>query len=141
MNVEGTVISIGLAKNVTQSFTTRTIVIETDGQYPQKVEFQAVNNTCYDLDAFTEGDMVNLFFNLRGREWTSPVGEVKYFNTLQIWKIERVNEFGNLKNKNTFAENKGTGSGKHWSGLSGDIATSQIDNALDNVYAADNPFK
>jgi len=29
-------------------------------------------------------------FNLRGREWTSPQGEVKYFNTLDAWRIEKV---------------------------------------------------
>ena len=26
--------------------------------------------------------------NLRGREWTSPQGETKYFNSIQGWKIE-----------------------------------------------------
>ena len=26
--------------------------------------------------------------NLKGREWTSPQGEVKYFNSIQGWRIE-----------------------------------------------------
>ncbi|MEY5040956.1 MAG: hypothetical protein RLZZ414_495, partial [Bacteroidota bacterium] len=28
-------------------------------------------------------------FNLRGREWTSPQNEVKYFNSLEAWRIEK----------------------------------------------------
>jgi hypothetical protein len=35
-----------------------------------------------------EGQEIELSFNLKGREWTSPAGDVKYFNTLQGWKIE-----------------------------------------------------
>ena len=31
-------------------------------------------------------------FNLRGREWTSPQGEVKYFNSLDAWRIEKVGQ-------------------------------------------------
>jgi hypothetical protein len=31
---------------------------------------------------------VEVSFNLRGREWTSPTGDVKYFNTLEAWRIE-----------------------------------------------------
>jgi len=31
-----------------------------------------------------------LQFNLRGREWTDPKNnQVKYFNTLEAWKIEK----------------------------------------------------
>jgi hypothetical protein len=29
-------------------------------------------------------------FNLKGREWVSPKGETKYFNTLQAFKIEAI---------------------------------------------------
>jgi len=42
------------------------------------------------MDAFQVGDEVKVMFNLRGREWTSPSGEVKYFNSLDAWRIERV---------------------------------------------------
>ena len=36
------------------------------------------------------GDAVRLDFSLRGREWRSPQGDVKYFNSLDVWKIEPV---------------------------------------------------
>jgi hypothetical protein len=32
---------------------------------------------------------VEVSFNLRGREWTSPQGEVKFFNTIEAWRIEK----------------------------------------------------
>jgi hypothetical protein len=35
---------------------------------------------------------VEVSFNLRGREWTSPTGDVKYFNTLEAWRIETTQE-------------------------------------------------
>ena len=40
------------------------------------------------LDVYNVGDQVEVFFNLRGREWTNPQNEVKVFNTLDAWKIE-----------------------------------------------------
>ena len=43
------------------------------------------------LDGIAEGESVEVSFNLRGREWTSPQNEVKYFNTLDAWRIEVVN--------------------------------------------------
>jgi single-strand DNA-binding protein len=31
---------------------------------------------------------------LNGKEWTSPAGEVKYFNTLEAWRLERLDGNG-----------------------------------------------
>ena len=39
------------------------------------------------LDQYNVGDNITASYNLRGREWTSPQGEVKYFNTIELWKI------------------------------------------------------
>ena len=44
------------------------------------------------LDGINEGEQVEVSFNLRGREWTSPQGEVRYFNTLDAWRIEKVGQ-------------------------------------------------
>ena len=33
---------------------------------------------------------VKVDINLRGREWESPQGEVKYFNSIQGWRIEKL---------------------------------------------------
>ena len=36
------------------------------------------------------GQNVKVYINIRGREWTSPQGEIKYFNTIEGWKIEMI---------------------------------------------------
>jgi hypothetical protein len=45
---------------------------------------------CDSINSFGVGQEVTVSFNLRGREWTSPQGEVKHFNTLEAWRIEGV---------------------------------------------------
>jgi hypothetical protein len=40
------------------------------------------------LDNLSVGTEVSLEINLRGREWTSPSGQVKYFNTIECWKVD-----------------------------------------------------
>lgn len=71
----------------TASFQTREFVIQTQEQYPQYVKFQLVQDRCSSIDAFQEGDQINVFFDLRGREW-----QEKYFTNLQAWKIEKAGE-------------------------------------------------
>jgi len=36
------------------------------------------------------GQDVTIGVNLRGRMWTNPQGEDKYFNTIEGWKIDKV---------------------------------------------------
>ena len=78
-------------RQVSARFTKREFVVEMSDnpQYPQYVLFQMTGNRCDDLDNFQVGDEVELQFNLRGREWKSPQGEIKYFNSLDVWTIER----------------------------------------------------
>jgi hypothetical protein len=54
--------------------------------------FQATQDKCSLLDNVQQSSQVEVSFNLRGREWTSPAGEVKYFNTLEAWRIEKVGQ-------------------------------------------------
>ena len=78
---------------VSDSFTKREFVIsDTSSMYPQDILFQSVQDKCSMLDGYKVGDNVEVSFNLRGREWTSPQGEVKYFNTLDAWRIEKVGQ-------------------------------------------------
>ena len=64
------------------------VITDESSQYPQDILFQSVQDKCSLLDACNVGDVVQVSFNLRGREWTSPTNEVKYFNTLEAWRIE-----------------------------------------------------
>lgn len=89
--VEGAIKVIGEEKTFgSNGFRKRDLVIETmEGQYAQVIAFEVVQNNCDLLDNFAEGQQVRVDFNIRGREWTSPQGEVKYFNSLQAWRITK----------------------------------------------------
>jgi hypothetical protein len=77
-------------KQVSERFTKREFVVELadNPKYPQVVLFQLTGDRCAQLDGMRVGDEVRIEFSLRGREWRSPSGEVKYFNSLDVWKIE-----------------------------------------------------
>ena len=78
---------------ISEKFAKREFVIsDTSSMYPQDILFQSVQDKCSMMDGFNENDQVEVSFNLRGREWTSPQGEVKYFNTLDAWRIEKVGQ-------------------------------------------------
>ena len=51
-----------------------------------------VKDKCSLLDTYNTGDNIKVSINLRGREWTNDKGEVKYFNSIQGWKIQYNNE-------------------------------------------------
>jgi len=77
-------------KQVSERFSKREFVIELadNPKYPQTVLFQLTGDRCAQLDDLRVGDEVRIEFSLRGREWRSPQGELKYFNSLDVWKIE-----------------------------------------------------
>ena len=74
----------------TQGFQKRDVVVTTDEQYPQHILVQFVQDKCNLLSECQVGQSVKIDINLRGREWTNPQGEVVYFNTIQGWKITKI---------------------------------------------------
>ncbi|MFM2101150.1 MAG: hypothetical protein RIR05_136 [Bacteroidota bacterium] len=80
---------------VSDRFKKREFVLTTEpsGNYPQHVSFQLTQDKCTVLDGYHEGDEIKVHFNLRGREWNGPQG-IKYFNTLEAWRIEKINSAG-----------------------------------------------
>lgn len=87
--VTGEVYSIGDLVQVSDKFSKRQLVLWWDDNgYPQTVAFEVVGRALDYLDSFAVGDTATVAFNLRGREWTSPDGEVKFFTTLSVWRIE-----------------------------------------------------
>src|SRR5690606_10546645 len=65
------------------------VVTDNSGQYPQDVLFQLTQDKTDLLNDMQLNEMVSVSFFIRGREWTSPSGEVRYFNSLDVWKIEK----------------------------------------------------
>lgn len=91
MEITGTIKLIKETQEVgSNGFRKRDIVITTNEQYPQDLLIQFVQDKCTVLDAYKVGQNVKIGINLRGREWTNPQGEVKYFNTIQGWRIEAI---------------------------------------------------
>ncbi len=91
MEVTGRVKMVEQTKEVGSSgFRKRDIVVTTDEQYPQHISVQFVQDKCDLLDAYKVGDNVKVDINLRGREWTNPQGETVYFNTIQGWRIAKL---------------------------------------------------
>ena len=71
-------------------FKKRDVVVTTDEQYPQHILVQFVQDKCDLLNNFQVGEAVKIDINLRGREWVNPQGETVYFNTIQGWRIAKV---------------------------------------------------
>ena len=92
METNGKVHAIFEAKQITERFRKREFVIELgdNPRYPQYVQFQLTGDRCESLDGFEIGDEVQVEFSLRGREWKSPQGDVRYFNSLDVWEVRRV---------------------------------------------------
>jgi hypothetical protein len=92
--INGTLKVANQTQVISEKFSKREFVIETKDQYPQQVMFQLTQDKCELLSAFKVGNEIEVSFNLRGKSWTSPAGEVKYFNTLEAWRLERLDGSG-----------------------------------------------
>jgi len=91
MEITGTIKNIGTTEFVgNNGFQKRELILLTTEEYPQTILIQFTQSKCALLDTLQVGQMVKIHFNLQGREWTSPQGEVKYFNTIVGWKIELI---------------------------------------------------
>lgn len=85
--IEGKLIKKYDVESKSSSFQAREFVIEVpDGNYPQFVKFQLVQDRCALIDPMNEGETIKVHFDLRGREWQG-----KYFTNLNAWKVEKAN--------------------------------------------------
>lgn len=75
-----------------KGFAKRELVVTTDEQYPQMIMIEFVQDKCDLLDPYNVGDNVKVSINIRGREWVNPEGVAKYFNSLQGWRIEKLED-------------------------------------------------
>lgn len=94
MELQGTVKKISEIQTFASGFQKREMVILTEEQYPQPINIEFLQDKSDLLNNINEGDKVKVGINLRGREWTSPQGEVKYFNSIVGWRIEKADSIG-----------------------------------------------
>ncbi|MCU7614556.1 DUF3127 domain-containing protein [Chryseobacterium sp. GMJ5] len=95
MELQGTVKKISETQTFASGFQKREMVILTQEQYPQPINIEFLSDKINLLDTISEGENVKVGINIRGREWVSPQGETKYFNSITGWRIEKVMDNGN----------------------------------------------
>ena len=80
-------------QQVTASFQKRDFVIEVENernpQWNDFIKIQLTQDRCDLLQNISEGELVKVHFNLRGRKWEKN-GTVSYFTNLEGWRIEKV---------------------------------------------------
>ena len=83
--IEGKLLKKFDTEQKTDTFQAREFVIEIqDGNYPQYIKFQLVQDRCALVDPFEEGQPIKVHFDLRGREWNG-----RYFTNLNAWRLEK----------------------------------------------------
>ena len=90
MELQGTVKKITDIQTFASGFQKREMVLTTEEQHPQPINIEFLQEKGDLLNNLKEGDKVKVGINLRGREWTSPQGEVKYFNSIIGWRVEKL---------------------------------------------------
>jgi hypothetical protein len=84
LTIKGAIKLINPIKVIRDKFSVREFVITTaDAKYPQEIIFQTVNDKMDVIAPYGEGQEVEVYFNVRGREYNG-----RYFNTLDAWKVQ-----------------------------------------------------
>jgi len=87
--VKGQVEVVNPTQVISDKFSKREIVLKiSENNYDHFVVFQFTQDKCELLNSVSVGQEVEITFGLKGRAWTNPQGEVKYFNTLDAFRIE-----------------------------------------------------
>ena len=85
---KGIVYKVGNTEVISDKFSKRELVLtDAADQYPQYISFTFVKDKCALLDNLADGQETEVSFSLKGREWTSPQGQVKYFNTIEGFAV------------------------------------------------------
>ena len=102
MELQGIVKKIGETQTFASGFQKAEFVLVTEEQYPQPILIEFLQDKIDLLQTIKEGESVKIGINIRGREWKNPQGEVKYFNSITGWRLEKVSgdaPQGNLTEK------------------------------------------
>lgn len=84
MELTGRIISISDVQTFGSGFQKKSFVIETEEQYPQKLEIDLTGDRLDIVDTYKPGERVTVGINLRGREYNG-----KYYTNISGWKVVR----------------------------------------------------
>ncbi len=103
MQITGIVYRIYDTQQVNATFKKREFVVEysENPSYPQFIKFEAIQEKCDDLNNIKLGDKVEVSFNLKGRKWINQQNQELFFNTLDVWRIVKLDAItSNASNTN-----------------------------------------
>tara|TARA_R100001530_G_scaffold18708_1_gene15854 strand:- start:615 stop:965 length:351 start_codon:yes stop_codon:yes gene_type:complete len=75
-----------------KEFKVQSVIVKTGGDYPQELSIDFLQDKIGMLNNLKIGDVVEMSYNLKGRKWKNPNGEVRYFTTLACWKIDKAEQ-------------------------------------------------
>lgn len=82
-------------QDITEKFSKREIIVETNDKYPQIFSLQFVNDNIDKLEVAIEkgmaiGEYIEASCNVQGRKWENKsTGKVSYFSSFDVWKLDR----------------------------------------------------
>ena len=87
--LKGKVKVINDLETFASGFQKKSFVVTSEDQYPQDIIFELFGDKIDIIDVFKKGDDVSVKFNVRGKEFTNAQGEIKYYNNLVAWSVQR----------------------------------------------------
>ena len=101
MNIQGKLIEIFDTIQITETFKKREFIIQDNKnpEYPEFIKIELIQDKVDLLDTLNVGDEINVLINIKGRKWEDKEGKIKYFNSIQGWKIETDNDGINQENQ------------------------------------------
>ena len=100
MNIRGKLVEIFDTVQITETFKKREFIIQDNKnpEYPEYIKIELIQDKVELLNSLNVGDEINVLINIKGRKWEDKEGNIKYFNSIQGWKIE--SESGNMNQEN-----------------------------------------
>lgn len=88
MTITGTLVEVFEKQQITEKFSKRDFVIETnENNYKELIKLEFHGDKTSILDNYQQGKVVTVEFNIKGRSVNDKNGNKVYYNTLQAWKI------------------------------------------------------
>jgi hypothetical protein len=85
MEVTGKIKVVNPEQQISAAFK-RELVVTTEEQYPQHIMIEFTQDKCDLLNNYSVGETVKV--GIKRREWVSPQGETKYFNSVR-WRLRK----------------------------------------------------
>jgi len=78
---KGKLVEVEEVQQINEKFRKRGFVVETNSEYDDILYLELFNDRCDLIEKFNIGDWIDISGFSKSRKWTSPSGDVKYFNT------------------------------------------------------------